>query len=52
MIVSPKPVRRIVATFANGTPSAVCSHAAHASARGPTWEAAAQTFLDVLQTAA
>src|SRR5205823_5657814 len=31
VIVSPKPVRRIVATFANGTPSTVCSPAAHAS---------------------
>ncbi len=33
MIVRPKPVRKIVATFANGTPSPVCSHAAHARER-------------------
>ena len=32
VIVRPKPVRRIVATLANGTPRPVCSHAAHASA--------------------
>src|SRR5207249_2028754 len=46
-MVSPKPVRKIVATFPNGTPSPVCNHAAHARARGPTWDAAAPVAVEL-----
>jgi hypothetical protein len=45
--VSPKPVRKMLATFASGTPSPVCNHAAQAMAFGPTCDAAAPVAVEV-----
>jgi hypothetical protein len=47
-VKGPHPVRKLVATSANGiTPGPVCNHAADASARGPTCDAAACGAVEV-----